>query len=71
MLLITAECDPLSDDCDAFAQRVREEGGEVDHRAYAGLVHGFFTLGKLFPQANAAVRLSAQALRERLCASDD
>jgi acetyl esterase len=71
MLLITAECDPLSDDCDAFAQRVREEGGEVDHRVYAGLVHGFFTLGKLIPQANAAVRLSAQALRERLCASDD
>ena len=53
MLLVTAECDPLTDDCLAFAERVRREGGEVEHLGVAGMVHGFVTLGKLFPEAGA------------------
>jgi acetyl esterase len=63
MFLLTAGCDPLTDDCLAFAERVRAEGGEVEHHAAPGMVHGFFTLGKFFPQANAAVRAAAEALR--------
>ncbi len=55
MLLITAECDPLTDDCLAFAARVRAEGGEVAHREVAGVIHGFLTLGRLFPEADAVV----------------
>lgn len=66
MLLMTAECDPLSDDCVAFAERVKAEGGEVDHRPVAGMVHGFFTLGKFFPEASQAVADAAAALAERL-----
>lgn len=64
MFLVTAGCDPLTDDCVAFAERVQEEGGEVDHYPVPGMVHGFFTLGKLFPQANAAVRAVAESLRQ-------
>lgn len=63
MFLVTAGCDPLTDDCLAFAERVRESGGEVEHHPVPGMVHGFFTLGKFFPQANAAVRAAALALR--------
>jgi acetyl esterase/lipase len=63
MFLVTAGCDPLTDDCLAFAERVRVEGGEVEHHPVPGMVHGFFTLGKFFPQANDAVRAAALALR--------
>ena len=41
---------------------VREAGGEVEWIEAAGLVHGFITLGKLFPEADEITR----ALGERL-----
>lgn len=63
MFVVTAGCDPLTDDCIAFAERVKVEGGEVEYYPVPGMVHGFFTLGKLFPQANAAVREAAESLR--------
>lgn len=66
MLLITAECDPLVDDCAAFAARARAEGVAVDYVEMAGLIHGFLTLGKTFPQAGEAIGLAAQALRRHL-----
>ena len=50
MQVICAECDPLVDDCLAFrrarAQR-RRRGGM---RVFEGVVHGFYTLGKLIPR---------------------
>ncbi|MBL8447157.1 MAG: alpha/beta hydrolase [Zoogloeaceae bacterium] len=68
MTLLTAGCDPLTDDCLAFAERVRQEGGAVDHRNFEGMVHGFFTLGKYFHQANDAVGIAAESLRSALLA---
>jgi acetyl esterase len=66
MLLVTAECDPLGDDCIAFAERVRAEGGTLAHLPVAGMVHGFFTLGKFFPEAGETIQAAAAALREAL-----
>ncbi|MBC9071261.1 alpha/beta hydrolase [Thauera sp. CAU 1555] len=66
MLLVTAECDPLTDDCLAFAERVRAEGGELTHLPVAGMVHGFLTLGKFFPEARDTVAAAAAALRRVL-----
>ncbi|PKO59644.1 MAG: alpha/beta hydrolase, partial [Betaproteobacteria bacterium HGW-Betaproteobacteria-19] len=66
MLLVTAECDPLGDDCRAFADRVLAEGGEVEHYPVEGMVHGFLTLGKFFPEANHTVAHAAAALRMQL-----
>lgn len=63
MLLITAECDPLTDDCLAFADRVEAEGGLVTRWQAEGVVHGFVTLGKLFPEASEAIAVAARALR--------
>ena len=65
-MLISAEFDPLVDDCAAFAHRLREEGCEVDYLQVDGMVHGFITLGKLFPQANDAVRAAAGAVAAAL-----
>lgn len=69
MLMVTAECDPLTDDCVAFIERVRSEGGAVEHLHVEGMVHGFITLGKLFPEANRTVAHIAATLRVRLLAS--
>jgi acetyl esterase len=65
-LLIAAEFDPLVDDCAAFACRLREEGGEVEYLQVDGMVHGFITLGKLFPQAEEALQAAATALARAL-----
>jgi len=51
----TAEFDPLRDEGEAYAARLRNEGVPVTHKRYAGMVHGF-----LGPEANADI---AQALR--------
>ncbi|PLX76649.1 MAG: alpha/beta hydrolase [Azoarcus sp.] len=66
MLLITAECDPLVDDCAAFAARVSDEGGVIEQFQAEGMVHGFITLGKFFPEANLAVAHAAPRLRSRM-----
>ncbi len=66
MLLITAEYDPLVDDCLAFAERVLAEGGELTAVQMAGMVHGFLTLGKQFPEAAEAIALAGAALRRQL-----
>ena len=55
MTLVAAECDPLVDDGAAFVERARADGGVVTCRQFAGMVHGFITLGGFFPQANDAV----------------
>jgi len=65
-LLVTAECDPLTDDCLAFAERVRLEGGNVEHLGVEGAVHGFVTLGKLFPEASGVVAHISRRLQDVL-----
>lgn len=64
--LVTAECDPLTDDCTAFADRVCAEGGRVERAEVAGVVHGFATLIKLFPEAEQALDVIANGLRRAL-----
>ena len=71
MLVIGAEFDPLVDDCEAFAARVAAEGGEVTYHAFPGVVHGFLTLGKVFPEAQQAVELCARTLRRALLDVED
>lgn len=66
MLLVSAEFDPLVDDCAAFAERVRAEGGVVDYVEIPGVVHGFLTLGKVFPEAGEVIEMAARTLRRHL-----
>lgn len=66
MLVVGAEFDPLVDDCAAFAERVRAEGGAVEYRNIPGVIHGFLTLGKLFPESAPTVALAGEALRAAL-----
>lgn len=63
-LVLTAEYDPLVDDCLAYAERMRAAGVDVAYSCYAGMIHAFFALGKMFDDANRAVDEAAAALAQ-------
>lgn len=65
-LVITPEYDPLRDEGEAYAQRLREAGVEVDLRRYAGSLHAFFSLGRYFDQGRRAVAEAGAALQRAL-----
>jgi len=52
--VLTAGADPLRDEGDEYARRLKEAGVAVTHRTLPGQFHGFFTMGKLLQQANVA-----------------
>jgi acetyl esterase len=52
--VLTAGADPLRDEGDDYARRLRDAGVSVTHRSFPGQFHGFFTMGKLLQQANVA-----------------
>ncbi|HEU4361889.1 MAG TPA: alpha/beta hydrolase [Mycobacterium sp.] len=56
--IVTGELDPLRDEGEAFAQRLKEAGVSATTRCYPGMFHGFFNLPDDIPlaeQANADV----------------
>lgn len=61
-LLITAEYDILTRQCNAYAGRLREAGVRVNYAHYAGLIHGFFTLPDAFDAAHDAMSRIANEL---------
>lgn len=66
MVMVTAEYDPLTDDCGAFIERVRREGGTVAHINVPGMVHGFATLMGLFPEARLTLERLGSEIRAHL-----
>ncbi|WP_213774487.1 alpha/beta hydrolase [Bradyrhizobium sp. dw_78] len=52
--VLTAGADPLRDEGNEYAVRLRKAGVPVTHRTFPGQFHGFFTMGKLLQQANVA-----------------
>jgi acetyl esterase len=59
----TAGFDPLRDEGEAYAQRLREAGVPVALRRHPGLVHSFANLTAICPTARAAMLEVAGALR--------
>ncbi len=58
-----AECDPLTDEGIAYADRLRGAHVPVDLEIYRGVVHGFINLGRAIPEALTAHGDAARALR--------
>ena len=64
-LVITAECDPLRDEGEAYAKRLQEAGVPVTCTRYAGMIHPFFSLPGVIPQALEAIDQVAAAVAGR------
>lgn len=53
--MLTVGADPLRDEGDEYAERLKQAGVPVATKHYPGQFHGFFTMGKLLREANVAV----------------
>jgi acetyl esterase len=61
-----AECDPLVDDCLAYADKLRAAGVAVDLEIYRGVTHEFIKMGRAIPEARQAHADAARALANAL-----
>ena len=62
-LVLTAQCDVLHDEGEAYARRLRAAGVEVEYRKARGLIHGFFTMAPMIDGAVRAQALVCDALK--------
>jgi acetyl esterase len=62
-LILTAEYDPLRDEGEAYAERLRAAGVPVTLRRYPGMVHGFLRMTAAVDGARSALEEIATALR--------
>lgn len=64
--IIVPEADPLRDEGLRYAERLRQAGVPTQATMYPGMVHGFWLLGGVIPQALTAIDEAANVLRSRL-----
>ncbi|HEU0248919.1 MAG TPA: alpha/beta hydrolase [Gaiellaceae bacterium] len=62
-LILTAELDPLRDEGELYAERLREAGVPTELVRFRGMVHGFFSRPDQIDAAIEAQALAASALR--------
>jgi acetyl esterase len=62
-LVITAECDPLRDEAEAYARRMQQAGVPVTLTRYDGMIHPFLHFIGVSPSAHKALDQIAAAIR--------
>ena len=60
--VVTAEFDPLRDEGEAYAERLRSLGVETTSRRFDGMIHAFYGFQLLVPESGEAIGQSAELL---------
>ena len=62
--VITAGYDPLRDEGAAYADKLSAAGVPTQYVCFERQIHGFALMGRVLREANTAVKMCAQALRD-------
>jgi acetyl esterase len=62
-LVITAEADPLRDEAEVYAERLRAAGVAVELHRYPGMIHGFMRMAAIVAEAGQSIDQVADAVR--------
>ena len=62
--VVTAEFDPLRDEGEAYAERLRAAGVDVTHRRFDGQIHAFYAMPLMIPAAAEAIGQTTELLRK-------
>ncbi len=65
-LVVTAGFDPLRDEGEAYAERLREAGVAATTSRYDGMIHGFYGLDRIIDAAGTATAETVSALQKGL-----
>jgi acetyl esterase/lipase len=63
-LVITAEFDPLRDEGEAYAERLRASGVDVTHKRFDGQIHAFYSMPVAIPAGAEAIAMTTDLLQK-------
>ncbi len=63
-LIVTADHDPLSDEGDAYATKLKQANVKVIHIRWTGMIHGFASLAGVLDAGKAIIDRTAEELRQ-------
>lgn len=62
-VILAAECDPLRDEAQTFAERLEAAGATVVHHVAPGMIHGFNTITHFIPEGERYLKPVEAAMR--------